>query len=536
MQQVGKPSQYSIEHHGLYNIKNIYWNCLPPVLIEESIRRNEGQLAPGGAIVVSTGSHTGRSPNDKFVVKTGDPEIDNKIWWGKVNTPLSEEKFDQIFTKMTGYLQGKDIFVQDLTAGAHPDFAMPIRIITEKAWQSLFAYDLLRRTTPKQRDNHTPQFTVIACPDFQADSALDGTNSGTFIIVNFKRRLVIIGGTHYAGEIKKSVFTIMNYLLPQQGVLSMHCSANVGQREDVALFFGLSGTGKTTLSSDPERRLIGDDEHGWSDTSIFNVEGGCYAKTIRLRSELEPIIWDATQRFSSVLENVVYDPETRRLDFDSDKLTENTRGAYPLDFVTNHVIEGYAGHPENIFFLTADAFGVLPPISKLTADQAMYYFLSGYTSKLAGTETGLGSEPQATFSTCFGAPFLPLHPSVYAELLGKKIEKHQVQVWLLNTGWTGGAFGTGSRMRLPFTRAMIRAALTHKLDNIEMIQEPYFGLYIPTSCPEVPNEILQPSTTWNDLKGYEAQASNLIQRFVKNFEQFANTVPVEVVKSGPQIK
>jgi len=360
MQHIGTPGKYGIENHGLHNINNIFWNLPPSVLVEQAILRGEGKLSPSGSLIVSTGSHTGRSPNDKFVVKTGTP-IDDPIWWGKVNVPLPAEKFDQLYNRMIGYLQGKDIFVQDLRGGAHPDYSVSFRIITEKAWHNLFIQDLLRRPTPEERINANPQFTIIDCPDFKADPVMDGTRSGTFIIVNLEKRIVIIGGTAYAGEIKKSVFTIMNHLLPLQGVLSMHCSANVGARGDVALFFGLSGTGKTTLSSDPERRLIGDDEHGWSNSSIFNIEGGCYAKTIKLSKEFEPLIWDATQRFNSVLENVVYDPITRKIDFDSEELTENTRGAYPLDYVDNHVEEGYAGHPENLFFLTADAFGVLPP-------------------------------------------------------------------------------------------------------------------------------------------------------------------------------
>ncbi len=370
-------------------------------------------------------------------------------------------------------------------------------------------------------------------PGLQADPATDGTNSGTFIVISFERKLVLIGGSYYAGEIKKSIFTVMNCELPEEGVLSMHCSANVGEQGDVALFFGLSGTGKTTLSSDSHRRLIGDDEHGWGPEGVFNFEGGCYAKMIRLRPELEPIIWEASQRFGSVLENVVYDPVTRDLDFDNDSLTENTRGAYPLLFVDNAIEAGYAGHPENVFFLTADAFGVMPPIARLDAEQAMYYFLSGYTSKLAGTEKGLGSEPQATFSTCFAAPFLPLHPSIYSELLGEKIATHQVQVWLINTGWTGGPYGVGSRIKLPYTRAMVNAALNHQLDDVSFHQEPYFGLSIPDECPGVPSEILNPAKTWTNQEEYAAAARKLVERFEQNFIQFQDAVSGDVVEAGP---
>lgn len=534
MECEGTPSSYGIDKNGIVNPRKVFWNLSPAVLVEHVVRKYEGELSPDGAVMVNTGHHTGRSPNDKFLAQTPG-RVDDPIWWGKVNRPLPQDKFDALYHKIVAYLQGREVYVQDLIAGADPEYALPIRVITEKAWTALFSRDLFIRPTQEQLAEHIPQFTVLHCPDFFAIPEIDGTLTPTFITVSFERKLVLIGGTAYAGEVKKSIFTVMNYLLPLKGVLSMHCSANVGASGDVALFFGLSGTGKTTLSSDPERQLIGDDEHGWSDTHIFNFEGGCYAKTIRLNPALEPIIWSATHRFGSVLENVVFDPTTRDINFDDESRTENTRGAYPLDYVPNHVVKGYAGHPDNIFFLTADAFGVMPPLAKLTPEQAMYYFLSGYTSKLAGTERGLGSEPEATFSTCFGAPFLPLHPSVYAKLLGEKIARHNAQVWLINTGWTGGPYGIGSRIKLPYTRSMIRAALTHQLDKISLHQDEHFGLWIPDSCPEVPADILNPQNTWKDQSSYHQQANNLVKRFVANFAQFADNVTSDVVSAGPKI-
>ena len=534
MQNLGIPSETDLAQVQIVNIKTAHWNFCSPALVEQIILRQEGDLSDDGAVMVNTGQYTGRSPNDKFIVNYGNEE-DEAIWWGKVNRPISPEKFDQIFRKVTAYLQNRDVFIQDLQVGAHPVHRLSIRVITEKAWHSLFSRDLLIRLSPEKLAEFRPEYTIIHVPDFLAIPAEDGTNSGTFIIVNFTRRLVLIGGTGYAGEIKKSVFTVMNYLMPRRGILSMHCSANVGDRGDVALFFGLSGTGKTTLSSDPDRRLIGDDEHGWADDGVFNFEGGCYAKTIRLKPDLEPLIWQATHRFGAVLENVVYNPLSRAIDFDSDRRTENTRGAYPIDYIQNHVPEGHAGHPKNIFFLTADAFGVLPPLAKLTPEQAMYYFLSGYTSKLAGTEKGLSKEPQATFSTCFGAPFLPLEPNVYASLLGEKIQKHSVQVWLINTGWSGGAFGTGSRIRLPYTRSMIRAVLTGQLDCVAFQTEEYFGLSIPKSCPGVPPEILSPVNTWQDRNEYDLLARSLIERFTENFEQFRPNVSHQILNAAPAI-
>ncbi len=535
MQIKGIPADYGLDQQGLRNLKTIYWNLFPPELVEQIVHRGEGELARLGSVVVLTGQHTGRSPNDKFVVQ--DPSLTSgEIWWGKVNQPLSAEKYNALFTKMVAYLQGREVFVQDLIAGAHPAYQVPIRVISEKAWAALFAHNLFLRLPVDKMQKHTPEYTVLHCPDFLADPAQDGTNSSTFIIVNFARRMVLIGGTSYAGEIKKSIFTVLNYVNPLRGVLSMHCSANVGARGDVALFFGLSGTGKTTLSSDPERQLIGDDEHGWADDGVFNFEGGCYAKTIRLRPNLEPLIWEATRRFGTVLENVVMDEKTRLVDFESDRYTENTRAAYPIDYVPNHVDEGYAGHPENIFFLTADAFGVLPPIARMSAEQAMYYFLSGYTSKIAGTEKGLGAEPQATFSTCFGSPFLPLHPNKYANLLGQKIARHKAKVWLINTGWTGGPYGVGERIKLPYTRAMVRAVLTGTIDESQLCRDDYFNLELPCHVPDVPDTLLRPENTWVDKQAYRAQAADLIARFERNFGQFSSEVTPEVITAGPRIR
>ena len=533
MQQVGLTSKFGLENHGIRNNRMVHWNFGPAALIEQAVNRCEGYLSPDGALMVNTGHHTGRSPNDKFIVKQGD-ESDQLIWWGKVNQAISVDHFNQIYSKMLGYLQNRDLFVQDLQVGAHPDYGMPIRVVTEKAWAALFARNLFIRIKQEAIPSHVPSFVVIHCPEFKADPELDGTVSDTFIIVNLKKRMVLIGGSAYAGEIKKSIFSVMNYLLPQEGVLSMHCSANVGEKGDVALFFGLSGTGKTTLSSDTERRLIGDDEHGWSSKGIFNFEGGCYAKTIRLSPKYEPIIWKAAHNFGTVLENVVFDPVIRTIDFDDESRTENTRAAYPITVVPNHIPAGYAGHPKNIFFLTADAFGVMPPISRLTPTQAMYYFLSGYTSKLAGTERGLGKEPQATFSTCFGAPFLPLQPRVYADLLGKLIKEHNVNVWLLNTGWTGGPFGVGERFSLPYTRAMVKAALNGGFEKVKFEKEEIFGLYIPIECPDVPADVLNPIRTWKDKSTYRHDAIPLASRFIENFKQYAEGLE-EVVLAGPQV-
>ena len=532
MEQFGTTSQFGLEKQGFRNLRRVYWNLKAPLLVEHIISRQEGAIGDSGPIIVNTGQHTGRSPNDKFIVQRGLPG-EEKIWWGKVNQPLSGGKFDALFLKVISYLQGRDVFVQDLAAGAHPNYRLPIRIITEQAWPNLFAQNLFIRLTEEEQQKQVPEFTVIQVPYFMADSEVDGTNSSTFIAVDFHRQLVLIGGSSYAGEIKKSIFTVMNYLMPQADVLPMHCSANIGELNDVSLFFGLSGTGKTTLSSDPERRLIGDDEHGWGDVGVFNFEGGCYAKTIRLDPRYEPIIWEATHRFGAVLENVIFDPKTGLMNFDDESRTENTRGAYPIHFVPNHVPEGYGGQPKNVFFLTADAFGVLPPVARLSPEQAMYYFLSGYTSKLAGTEKGLGSEPQATFSTCFGAPFLPLNPSVYAGMLGERIKKHHVKVWLINTGWTGGPYGIGTRFKLPYTRSIIRAALTGEFDRIDFHSDQFFGLMIPDHCPDVPSDVLNPQFTWKDEGAYEQEAKRLLLRFQQNFETLRSCVSSEILANGP---
>ena len=434
---------------------------------------------------------------------------------------------------MISYMQNKDLYVQDCFVGADSEYRLPIRVITETAWHSLFARNLFLRATPEELKNHNPEYTVISLPYFQADPENNGTNSGVFIIINFGKKLILIGGTSYAGEIKKSIFTLMNYLMPLNGIMSMHCSANIGEKGDVAIMFGLSGTGKTTLSADPKRKLIGDDEHGWSSKGIFNYEGGCYAKVIRLSKESEPYIYETTRRFGTVLENVAMDVSTRVLYLDDDSLTENTRAAYPIDFIPNIEPSGMAGHPHNIIMLTADAFGVLPPIAKLSPEQAMYHFISGYTAKVAGTEKGI-TEPKATFSTCFGAPFMALHPSVYAKLLGEKIKKHNVKCWLINTGWTGGPYGEGHRMKIEFTRNMLNAALNGELDDVETFEDQFFGLKIPKSVNEVPSEILNPRNTWNDKNKYDETAKKLVAMFHENFKNFENDVDEIIRKSGPR--
>lgn len=528
--QEGEPRS-GPEAHGLGSAKQVHWTLTSPALVEHVIRRGEGVLAHFGSLVVRTGEHTGRSANDKLIVRQ--PDSEGRIWWGKVNHPIDEVHFEAVYRDLMNYLPGRELYVQDTAAGADPAYRLPIRVISEFAWHSLFGRNLFLRLPPEELAEHTPRFTVLHIPGFKASPETHGTRSEVFILLNFRRGLVLIGGTSYAGEVKKAVFTVMNYLLPQQGVLPMHGSANVGPKGDVALFFGLSGTGKTTLSTVPDRNLIGDDEHGWGEQGIFNFEGGCYAKTIRLRQDQEPIIWNAIHRFGTVLENVVVDPETRRVDFDDASLTENTRCAYPITYVENHVPQGMAGHPQHIFFLSADAFGVMPPIARLNPEQAMYYFMSGYTSKLAGTEKGLGTEPEATFSACFGAPFLPLHPQVYAELLRERIGRNDARVWLVNTGWSGGAFGQGERLPLRYTRAMIRAALAGELDAIPTRRDPIYQLDVPLSCPDVPEQILDPRRTWPDPAAYDRQALALAERFVANYTQFESAVNGDVRRAGP---
>jgi phosphoenolpyruvate carboxykinase (ATP) len=506
-------------------------NLSTAALYEEAIRGGEGVIADGGALVCLTGQHTGRSPNDKFLVK--EPSSEGAIAWGAVNRPLAPEKFDVLEQDLLGSLQSRDLFVQECFAGADPEYRLPIRVVNEYAWHNLFARTLfiVDRTSkaPSQ-----PPFTIVCAPSFKANPERHGSRSDVMIALNFARRLVLIAGSSYAGEMKKSIFSTLNYLLPLRGVLSMHCSANVGRAGDVALFFGLSGTGKTTLSSDPERSLIGDDEHGWSDRGVFNFEGGCYAKTIRLSPEAEPQIYATTRRFGTVLENVVHDPETRRLELDDDRYTENTRAAYPISFIDNAVPDGQGGHPRHIVMLTADAFGVVPPLSRLTAAGAMYHFLSGYTAKVAGTEKGV-TEPKATFSTCFGAPFLPLPPGRYARMLGEKIARHGSKVWLVNTGWTGGPYGVGSRMKIKLTRAMIRAALAGALDSASYERDPIFNLDIPTSCPDVAADVLKPRSTWQNGGDYDRQAAKLAQMFAENFKAFEGDVSAEVRAAGPRI-
>ncbi|MEJ5246811.1 MAG: phosphoenolpyruvate carboxykinase (ATP) [Caldilinea sp.] len=523
-------SPYGLEHHGVYNPNNVFWTLNTPLLYEQAIRRFEGHLAHLGPLVVRTGQYTGRSPRDKFIVEEDETRED--IAWGNVNQPVSEERFRVVHARLMAYLQGRDLFVQDCFVGADPTYRMPIRVITETAWASLFARNLFIQANDEELTVHKPEFTLIQAPGFHAIPDIDGTRSEVFIMINFKQKLVLIGGTQYAGEIKKAIFTVMNYLLPKRGVLPMHCSANVGRSGDVAIFFGLSGTGKTTLSTDPKRTLIGDDEHGWSDDGVFNLEGGCYAKTIRLSRTAEPEIYEACRRFGTILENVGYNTATGRIDLDDDSLTENTRAAYPISHIPSATRKGVGGHPNHIVMLTADAFGVLPPIARLTPAQAMYHFLSGYTAKVAGTERGL-TEPQATFSACFGEPFMVWHPSVYAHMLAERIQQHKVDVWLVNTGWSGGPYGVGSRIKIAYTRAMINAALNGDLDYVDYRTDPLFNLRVPLACPDVPAEVLDPRSTWADPCAYDAQARRLAEMFTKNFEKYVNSVDPEVVAAGP---
>jgi len=525
-------SKVGLDTHGITNVKHIYWNLPTPMLYEEAIRRHEGIMSHLGPLVVRTGHHTGRSPNDKFTVR--EPSTAEHIWWGSGNRSFEPDSFDALHKRLVSYLQLKDVFVQDCWAGADPDYRLPVRIITENALHSLFARNMFIQATSEELGSHVPEFTVINCPRFHAIPEVDGTNSEAFIIINFAKKLVLIGGTSYAGEIKKSIFSVMNYLLPFKDVLPMHCSANYGLEADTALFFGLSGTGKTTLSADAARTLIGDDEHGWSNNGIFNFEGGSYAKVIRLSAEAEPEIYQATRRFGTILENVMVDVEGRHVELNDDTLTENTRAAYPISHIPNATREKRGDHPNNIIFLTADAFGVMPPIAKLTPDQTMYHFLSGYTAKVAGTEKGV-IEPQATFSTCFGAPFMTQRPIIYANLLCKKITDHKVNCWLINTGWTGGPYGVGQRMKIAHTRAMVNAALNGKLDDVDYVTDPFFGVEVPTSCPDVPTEVLTPRSTWSDGKAYDEQAGKLAGMFVVNFKQFEEEVSDDVRMAAPNV-
>ena len=500
------------------NAPRVRRNLPREALMEQAIERGEGLMAEGGSFVVCTGRYTGRSPDDKFTVR--EPSSDGRIWWGPVNRAFEPQQFESLLEKLTAYLQEREAFVQECAVGADPKHRISLRVVTETAWHSLFAQNMFLSLPPEAAGDSRPSWTVLHAPGFTAVPSRDGTNSEAFVIIHFGRQMVLVGGTSYAGEIKKSVFTVMNYLLPLQGVLPMHCSANIGATGDVALFFGLSGTGKTTLSTTSDRVLIGDDEHGWGKESVFNFEGGCYAKVIKLSKEAEPEIYAVTRMFGTILENVALDRKSRRLDLDDDSITENTRTSYPLSSVPNASVSGLGGHPSNIFLLTADAFGVMPPVSRLTPEQAMYHFLSGYTAKVAGTERGI-IEPQATFSPCFGAPFMPMRPRVYAELLQEKIRAHGPRVWLVNTGWSGGPYGVGQRMEIAHTRAMIRAALDGSLEGVPTEKDPVFGVQVPLTCPNVPAEVLKPRGTWPDSHAYDAQARKLVAMFEENIKQFS---------------
>jgi len=519
---------------GVTTGSTVHANLTAPGLVDHALRRGEGRLSADGAFMAVTGVHTGRSVQDKFVVD--DPEVHDAIWWGKVNQPMAPERFRGLASKVRAWLGARPVlFTQDLYAGADPAHRIRVRLVTTNAWHALFARNMFIRPAREELAGFKPDFTILHAPEYEASPAEDGCRSSTCIALSFAQKTILIAGTSYAGEIKKSIFTVMNWLLPAAGVLPMHCSANVGKAGDTALFFGLSGTGKTTLSSDPERSLIGDDEHGWSDTGVFNFEGGCYAKVIKLSREAEPQIWDASHRFGAVLENVVGD-ELGNLDLEDNQLTENTRSCYPLDFIPNTVASGVAGKPRNVVMLTADAFGVLPPISKLTPAQAMYHFLSGYTARVAGTEKGLGKEPQATFSTCFGAPFLPRHPEVYGKMLAERIARDGADCWLVNTGWTGGAYGTGKRMPIKATRALLAAALDGSLKASGFRTDANFGFEVPVAVPGVDSAILDPRSTWADKAAYDRQAARLVGMFAVNFEKFESHVDAVVLGAAPRLQ
>ena len=531
-----RKADYNLSNHGIGNLRLAYWNLATEVLYEEAVFRGEGTTSIGGPFIAHTGKHTARSANDKFVVRHSDSE--GNIWWGTYNRPYAAEKFEALFQRLLGYLQGRDVFVQDAYAGADEQYRLPVRFVTEHAWHSMFIRNMfILPQSLEEYKRFVPEFTIIGVPGFKANQSIDNTNSETFIILNFEQRLAIIGNTEYAGELKKSVFTLLNYLLPLEGVLSMHCSANVNPQDanDVALFFGLSGTGKTTLSADPTRRLIGDDEHGWSDNGVFNFEGGCYAKVIGLNESAEPEIYATTKRFGTILENVPFDPVTRLIDLDDDSITENTRASYPLEFIANAIPEKKAGHPKNIILLTCDANGVMPPIARLTPSQALYQFISGYTAKVAGTEVGLGKEPAITFSACFGGPFMVHHPYKYAELLKQKIEHYGAQCWLVNTGWVGGPYGVGKRISIRHTRALLNAALSGKLNDVKYTKDPIFGFLVPIECPDVPAAVLSPSASWGDKKEYDRRYRDLAMRFKENFAKFTDHTPPEIVEAGPKV-
>ncbi len=514
---------------GVHLASALHANLTAPALVAHSLRKGEGRLSADGAIIVRTGIHTGRSVGDKFVVD--EPSTTADVWWGKINQKLSRDKYTILKARVQAYLQGRELFTQDLYAGADPANRIRVRLVTTGAWQALFARNMFIRPPAAELAAFEPDYVILHAPEFETDPEIDGVKSASAIVLSFEEKKIVIAGTQYAGEIKKSIFTVMNWLMPPRGVLPMHCSANIGPEEDAALFFGLSGTGKTTLSSDPSRRLIGDDEHGWGSDGVFNFEGGCYAKVIDLSQESEPEIWAASHRFGTVLENVVADPQGR-LDLTDQTFTENTRSCYPVEFIPNVELSGRGGIPKNVVMLTADAFGVLPPIARLTPSQAMYHFLSGYTARVAGTEKGLGSEPQATFSTCFGSPFLPRHPEVYGKLLQSLIAKYGASCWLVNTGWTGGAYGVGKRMSITHTRALLRAALAGELDNVTYRRDPFFGLEIPEHVNGVPDEVLDPRAAWTDRAAYDAAAADLVKRFEENFKTFSDLVGDDVKEAA----
>jgi phosphoenolpyruvate carboxykinase (ATP) len=527
-------SRYGLKNHGLVHLDRVFWNLPVPALYEEATFRKEGFVAHGGPLVVNTGKWSARAAQDKYVVR--EPSTEDKIWWGEYNRPFTPEKFSNLYSRVQAYLQDEELFVQDCFIGADPEYRMPIRVIAEDAWHSIFARNMfILPKTQEAYQDHVPDFTVIAAPSFKVDPRIDGTRSDTAIILNFAERLALICNSSYGGEIKKSMFTVMNYLLPLREVLAMHCSANVGPDGDVALFFGLSGTGKTTLSADPKRRLIGDDEHGWSSTGVFNFEGGCYAKVIRLSAEHEPEIYATTHRFGTILENVVQDPTSRRIDLDDDRFTENTRAAYPLDFIPNVVPEAMVqSHPKNVILLTCDAQGVLPPIARLDPEHAVYHFISGYTSKIAGTEIGLGIEPEIAFSACFGAPFMVHHPFTYADMLRAKMLKHGTTCWLVNTGWVGGGWNSGKRISIRHTRNLLNAALEGKLDKVKFRKDKLFGFEVPLSCPDVPEDVLDPSTSWGSKDEYWKRYDALVARYIENFKLFVDGCPPEVLAAGPK--
>ena len=521
-----KRSTYGLDKHGLKNLATEHWNLGVEAITELAVKRGEGQLGLGGVLMAETGEYTGRSPKDKFFVV--EPSSKDKINWGAVNQPISQEKFDELYERVTKHLEGKDVFVRDCWCGADERYRLGVRVINEQAWHNMFAGNMFIEASDSELENFAPDFTVLQAPSFKAEDGEDELNSEVFCLVDLGKKIILIGGTEYAGEIKKGIFGIMNYLLPQQGIMPMHCSANADNNGDSAIFFGLSGTGKTTLSSDQSRQLIGDDEHGWSDDGIFNMEGGCYAKVINLSAKAEPEIYSTTSRFGTILENVVYDENSRVVDFDDGSLTENTRASYPINFIPNFKPNGKGNTPKNVIMLTCDAFGVLPPVSKLTKEQAMYQFISGYTAKVAGTERGI-TEPTTTFSACFGGVFMPLHPAEYAELLGEKLEKNDVNCWLVNTGWSGGGYGVGSRMKIKHTRAMINAILDGTLAGVDYVADPVFGLHIPQSCGDVPISVLNPRESWTDKNAYDATAEKLAGLFAENFKKYEDRVSQEVL-------